>query len=368
MKLLIAFLAILFTGFLPTLSHAQIYVADGPNITEWDQNTDTELNSVAVPTGELSQSLVLIGNTLYDANLTTTDQAGGLNSPTEIISTYNATTLAPINTDFATISATVSPFITNDYSAPVALVAQGNNIFLANGAYYNSNIDEIDATTGAVSVFADLFFTTISGLALEGNTLYVSNWGSNVVAAYDTTTGNLTNPDVVTLVNGDGGSIAIAGNTLFLDDFALNTIGAYNATTGTYINSSFLTGPGEIGGITISGDNLYVEDDATRLIADYDPNTGAFIADVAEGASFISDANIFTGSTIASVGAPDDTINPPVVPGPYSVNPPGSQSSTPESTPEPKSVVMCFAVFAGFLALRRKFQTNGRVTTLSGSL
>jgi hypothetical protein len=77
---------------------------------------------------------------------------------------------------------------------------------------------------------------------LLGNTLFVANFGSGTVGAYDATTGAPINASLITGLNRPVG-LALLSNNLFVVNQASNgTVGKYNATTGAAINANFITG------------------------------------------------------------------------------------------------------------------------------
>jgi hypothetical protein len=174
------------------------------------------------------------------------------------------------------------------------------------------------STTGAV-INAN-FITGLSvpsGLALLGNTLFVTNSGSGTVGKYDATTGGAINAGFITGLNGPTG-IAVSNNSLFVTYYSYQqgfTVGKYDATTGAAINANFIRGPtgtfilaarrntlfglvdgqGVVeyvattgfpylimgpkypSGLAVLGNNIFVAEYTRGAVGEYDRTTGAVI-------------------------------------------------------------------------------------------
>ena len=138
-----------------------------------------------------------------------------------------------------------------------------------------------DATTGAA--ISTGFITGLSypdGLALSGNTLFVSNQNPGTIGVYDATTGAAINGRFITGLDRPGRLVVSDNNTLFA--ISGNTVGAYNATSGVSINGSFSRGLSDAVGLAVSGTTLFVSDfgigvQGAGTVSTYNTTTGAVI-------------------------------------------------------------------------------------------
>src|ERR1700722_14727160 len=115
--------------------------------------------------------------------------------------------------------------------------AQAQVLFV--GTQGATNIGEYDPTSGAA--FNGNFITNSSGtygLALSGNILYATSYGSGV-GTFDATSGAAINANFITGLSFPA-ALALSGNNLYVADFNNNTVGQYDATTGAAINASLI--------------------------------------------------------------------------------------------------------------------------------
>jgi hypothetical protein len=130
------------------------------------------------------------------------------------------------------------------YASLIAIAALSGMAEPARGQLYVSQLgilttSEYNAATG-VAINANLIkrLITPSGLAVQGNTIFVAN-ESGWVGKYD---GTAINPRFITGMRFFPQGLAVQGNILFVANFGFGTVGKYNATTGNAINANFITG------------------------------------------------------------------------------------------------------------------------------
>jgi hypothetical protein len=174
---------------------------------------------------------------------------------------------------FARILAVVIALL---WAAPSALRAQ--TLYVAD--FDTSKISAFNATTGnAISTFSSpggLNYPT--GLAIWGDILYIGNDGSNpnTVEAYDLDTGTpLPGFSTITGVN-DPVALAVSGTGLYVVSLGSNTITEYNTATGAK-SATFSNPPGlsEPTGIAISGTDIYVTNEGSNTVSEYSAFNGA---------------------------------------------------------------------------------------------
>ena len=141
----------------------------------------------------------------------------------------------------ATTGVAISPSFITGLNFPVGVAVLGNSLFVTN--LLSHTVDEYDATTGAAinASFITVGLSHPDGLAVLGNTLFVVNNSGNTVGEYDATTGVAISPSFITGLNVPVG-LAVLGNTLFVTNSGSGTVGEYDAITGAAINASFITG------------------------------------------------------------------------------------------------------------------------------
>jgi hypothetical protein len=156
-------------------------------------------------------------------------------------------------------------------------------------------VGKYDAKTGA-AINANFIagLNLPSGLAVNGNTLFVANEGNGTVGKYDAKTGAAINANFIAGLSFPVG-LAVMGNTntLFVAGVG-DTVGKYDANTGAVINANFIVigGVTRLLGIALLGNNLFVMtvdvNFFTGAVAEYDATTGAAI-----NANFITGLQFF---------------------------------------------------------------------------
>ena len=126
------------------------------------------------------------------------------------------------------------------YASLLAVAVQeGNTLFVANES---GSVGKCDAGTGAA--IDPNFITGIQffpqGLVVQGNILFVANFGFGTVGKYNATTGAAINANFFTGI-GLPTALALLDGTLFVANQS-GTVGKYDATTGEAINANFITG------------------------------------------------------------------------------------------------------------------------------
>lgn len=194
-------------------------------------------------------------------------------------------------------------------SEPYGIAVSGSSIFITHP--FGGRIGKYDAETGAAinaslvtglsGVIAPL---TISrgpyGIAVRGNSLFVTNLGTRVngvyvpgsgsIGEYDATTGAPINPSLITGLDTPY-ALSISNDRIYVSNFAEGSaqirgtgkIGVYELD-GTPINTALVTGLWAPIGISAFGDSIYVTNAVDgNSIGRYDATTGATI-----DATFIS--------------------------------------------------------------------------------
>ena len=176
------------------------------------------------------------------------------------------------------------------YASLIAIAALSGMAKTARGQHVSQlgilTTSKYNAATG-VAINANLIkrFITPSGLAVQGNTLFVAN-ESGWVGKYDGATGTAINPRFITGMRFLPEGLAVQGNILFVANFGFGTVGKYNVTTGKAINANFITGAGLPTALALSGNRLFVLD-ATGPVREYNATTGAAInANLISGSCF----------------------------------------------------------------------------------
>ncbi len=353
-------------------AHAQeLYTTSGGIIQEWDASTGSEVatttDAVLDSSGnaETPIDVSLDGDTLY---VTSQDNATGIAT----VSSYNATTLATENTDVASYTDTILDpnGTTNIGTITSTAFSNGTLYVLSNEGWYGAtSIEAVNVSTGASSVLTYSQYDWMTGLTIDNGTIYTSGYISGNVYSIDQTTGAVTNSDLISLEGaiggwGTGGFIASSGDLLYVEDWGdgdttdlvpgsdltyaqlttPGTIGVYN-TDGTLINEFFIPQNGQTPeGITIADGTLYVSYGDGETI-EYNDSTGAEIG-------------VITGlSANPSLATADEGLFGDGPPPPIDTGLPEG-SSTPSSTPEPKSIGFALAVLVAVVAIRRKSKSE----------
>jgi len=186
---------------------------------------------------------------------------------------YNATTGAAINANFI-----------SGLNEPVALAVSGNTLFVADIVGAAGTIGAYNANTGAVINANFISGLDPGGIAVSGNTLFVSSV-AGTVGEYNATTGAAINANFITGLSEPGG-LAVSGNGLFVASFSAKTVGKYDATTGAAINANFITGLNSPIGLAVSGNTLFVANSQSSAVSAYNATTGAVI-----NANFVTGLN-----------------------------------------------------------------------------
>jgi hypothetical protein len=104
--------------------------------------------------------------------------------------------------------------------------------------------------------------------------LYVSQYNTSTVGVYNASTGAKINPSLIAGLSEPFG-LALSGNTLFVsDDGNDNVIGKYVASTGSPINAAFIPGV-NAAFLALSGSTIYVANYGGSTIDRYNASTGA---------------------------------------------------------------------------------------------
>jgi outer membrane protein assembly factor BamB len=251
-------------------ARAQLYVSQLGILTvsEYSAGTGKAINASLITRLSAPNGLAVEGNTLYVAN---EDGAVGK---------YDANTGAAIN----------ARLITGKQFFPQALVAQGNTLFVA--CFSFGTIGKYDAATGkAINAnFITAGFPT--ALALLGNHLLVLDTSASI-REYNATTGEVINPNLITQLSGYTG-LATQGNTLFVADVARGTVGKYDATTGKLIDANFITSAGLPTALAVLDNTLFVANEA-GTVGKYDATTGKAI-----NANFVTGLQFTAGLAVKS--------------------------------------------------------------------
>ena len=219
------------------------------------------------------------GATLFSAGTQTTvegfDSAGWVGS-------YDATTGTLINPSFILFQP--PPGVRVDKCT--GLASKGDTLFVmfqlhGPGPGKNGIVGTYDAKTGApINVNFITGLDQPSGLALNGNTLFVTNFGTNssdgTVGTYNAKTGAVINANFITGLSNPAG-LALLGNTVLVAEESKNTVAKYDAKTGALINANFITGLSHPIFLALLGDTLFVANFFSGTIGKYNAETGAVI-------------------------------------------------------------------------------------------
>ncbi len=241
-----------------------IYVSDlyGGAISEYTISG----NSVATPLTSDSSlgdpfGMVISGNDLYVDNYAS-----------DTISEYNATTGASMGT-----------IITNPaFDQPADMLLNGDDLYVANiggsNTPNNGSVYEYNILTGTMIGSGPLISTGLNyseylALSANGQDLYVSSWTG--VNEYNAATGALIGGKPLISGQENVSGIAVNGNDLYVVDRDNGTVTLFNATTGKEIGKkpliSGLDSPRDV--VYYNGD-LYVSDVGTNSIIEYNATTG----------------------------------------------------------------------------------------------
>lgn len=266
----------------------RLIVSDLDRVRSYDPATgaviDAEFISTLSDIGGINnpQQLAQVGNRLFVANLLGND-----------VSEHNATTGEPISQFVTTLGN-----IPNQPARPVGLAVSGNTLFVSD--FHYSRVSTADLGSGAVIDHDFINFPTIpsgnipsgAGLAIHGNRLYAAQFAGNAnpspVGVYDATTGaTINNSFIPNLIRPF--ALAISGDDLYVAIAESGVpgsgrVGKFNALTGDVINANLVTGLTNPYGLAVLGNDLFVSNFTGLNIGKYDATTGAAI-----------DANFITG-------------------------------------------------------------------------
>ena len=156
------------------------------------------------------------------------------------------------------------------YASLIAIAALSGMAGTAHAQLYVSQlgiltVSEYDTTTGAAiqsSLISRL--RTPCQLVVEGNTVFVAN-ESGSVGKYNAATGAAIDPSFITGRQFFPDGLAVQGNILFVANFGSGTVGKYDAATGHAIDADFITGAGLPTTLALSGNRLFVLDATASL-------------------------------------------------------------------------------------------------------
>lgn len=175
-------------------------------------------------------------------------------------------------------------FITG-LSRPRDLALLDNTLFVAN--FGSDTVGAYNATTG--DVIKASFITGLSrpvGLAVsdQDNELFVSNIKFGTVGKYDAKTGAAINASLIIGLT-EPTALAVSQKTplfpkwLFVANIpsgiASGTVGKYHASTGAVINPGFITGLSEPRGLAVFDNTLFVAESGNNRVGKYSVVTGA---------------------------------------------------------------------------------------------
>ncbi len=273
------------------------FVVEALKVVKYDVQSGAPIHVVqAVPlvlvTAGLVLEPVLISSPVaFFAGVKRTS-AVGLSSADDTVGwvgTYDATTGTPINTSFILFQP--PPGVRVDKCTGLAL--KGGTLFVVfqlqgPGSDQSGIVGTYDVKTGA-PINAN-FITGLnqpSGLAVFGDTLFVTNFGTNssngTVGKYDAKTGAVIDANFITGLSNPAGP-AVLGNTLLVAEEFKNAVGKYDAKTGAPVNANFITGLSHPIFLALLGHTLFVANFFSGTVGKYDARTGAVI-----------DANLISG-------------------------------------------------------------------------
>jgi len=250
-------------------------VSDGI-VSEYPSSGASAINAQNFPITGLRgpAGLAISGNNLYvanQANLPTGDDPKGTIKGT--VGLYNANSGKAINAQFIT-----------GLSKPTGLAVAGNTLYVSS-FIPNGTVSAYTANTGAPAPG----FTTIpglsqqTGLAVAGGILYVASFGTNimkggVIGTYNANSGEAINPTLITQLSGPSGVI-VTGGTLFVSNEFGGTIGEYTVSgdgknaipTGSITTG--MTGPSGLA-LASKGTLLFVANTLTGTVSAYDISAG----------------------------------------------------------------------------------------------
>ncbi len=229
-----------------------LYVADqlGGAIQTYDAATGEQLNPSFITGLDNPMGLTIAGSVLYVSDYT----EGSVRA-------YNVTT-----------GAEISGFSLQGLSGVFDTFVSGTTLY----ASTSSGVGIYNAQTGA-SINPDFISAESSqGIVVNDGVLLVCKSSDNVVATYDAATGGLINASFITGL-GSPASLAVEGNTLYVSEIAGGRVGAYDVRTGAALYPNLVSPLSSPIGLAVNGNTLYVStadihnDDRVNA---YDATTG----------------------------------------------------------------------------------------------
>ncbi|HEV7403994.1 MAG TPA: DUF4394 domain-containing protein [Chthoniobacteraceae bacterium] len=234
----LALLALL--GATATATAQKIYVANSSyyrTIGTYDTLTGAEVNRSFLGFIDGGEAMALRGNTLYYVGYT-----NGANRVLKFSASGGSggawTWIEDANSN-------------NVYRG---LAVAGNTLYVSQTGF--NRVSTFDATTGATLNLN--FIPSVEdphGLAVAGGRLYVACGSANLVKVFDAATGSL----MITLSSqSNPSSVAVRNNVLYIACAGSGKVSTFNASTGQLLNPALLSCPGTMGQIAIYGDVLYI--------------------------------------------------------------------------------------------------------------
>lgn len=267
-------IAIAMLWAIPRDAGAQIlYVTSRPGsgavvVSKYNAITGALINANFITglSSENDEGLALLGNTLFVADC-----------GRDTVGAYDATTGAPIKADFIT-----------GVPCPQGLAVKrpskirggpGPVLFVVN--FRINRVGAYDGSTGAPidpSLIREGLDRPV-GLAFSSGILYVAN-KRGTVGKYRASDGFALNANFITGLD-EAEGLALLGRTLFVTDYGSNRVGAYDIKTGATIKANFikglLAGPEGIAVGRLLVDTLFVANSSSGTVGAYDATTGATI-------------------------------------------------------------------------------------------
>jgi hypothetical protein len=166
---------------------------------------------------------------------------------------------------------------------PRGMALSGSNLYVATVQGQVGSISKIAATGGGNTYFIPSGPEAPYALAVNGNVLYVTNNAQNsngnfYISTYTDTgaTGVLNKANFIEIQTGGLYGLALLGNTLYVSVFNGSAPGVYtyNATTGAPIQQGPFVSVNEPWGIAIEGNTLYVASHQDSAIYEFDATKG----------------------------------------------------------------------------------------------
>lgn len=244
-------------------------------------------------------SILLMGVSTIQAQLT--DVVTGLDNPSRLF--LNGTDLY-----YSTASEIFKIDITENSPTPVSVIGglngtvgmamEGNTLYFSEfNAGKISKIDITDPTPTAEVVISGL--NTPGNLLLDGNTMYYSDPNDNFVAKFDVTDPNPSPVVVATSnFNFNPSGLAMLGNILYMGQGQANRVSMVDVTSGNTQPTDVVVGVNRPLGIRVVGNNLFIAEYIGNKISKKDLSNGSSTAEeIVSGISSPTDIEI-AGNTL----------------------------------------------------------------------